>query len=279
MDFCDRSFDELLHPQKYYAQISSSIMKYGGKMVFSICEWGWTGPWIWGGQIANLWRITNDIWPEWIRVLMIVETNSILGPYAGPGGWNDPDMVEVGVNGTIGNLPGTPATWLSEAQSRSHFSLWAMLASPLILGNNVLNIPPWVKQIITNQAVIAVNQDALGAQGFRANITESGDIVEGFCMVGKCTSTQVWVRKLTNASWAVLLFNKGSQIDINSNSFQPEDITLFWRNLGVPVGATMKVTDLWTGKYEGEFSGAFTGKNVPVNDVKMIKLVPTTPSD
>ncbi len=159
-------------------------------IVYSICEWGFNHPWKWGRSAGNLWRTTGDIKPVWASVMLIYEINVRLWKYAAPGGWNDPDMLEVGVGGK-----------LTEEESRSHFTLWCMMAAPLILGNDVRT---FVKadgtpdesnkylRMLTNETMIAVDQDALGQQ----------------CRRIKIGLQDVLVKPLSGARAAVCVFNK-----------------------------------------------------------------------
>lgn len=152
-----------------YANIRRALDASGRPIVLSICEWGTHQPWLWGQEVGgNLWRTTGDIQPRWEGkrewspgnccnngVMAIVDENEPLYSRAGPGHWNDPDMLEVGNGG------------LTTTENRTHFSLWAIMAAPLIAGNDLRNMPPDVKEILTNKEVIAVDQDALGRQGRR----------------------------------------------------------------------------------------------------------------
>ena len=161
-------------------------------IVYSICEWGFNFPWKWGRQAGNLWRTTGDIKPVWASVLAIYERNVRLWNYAAPGGWNDPDMLEVGVGK------------LTEDENRAHFSLWCMMAAPLILGNDVRTVvlPDGTAdssnktlQMLTNKAMIEIDQDALGIQ----------------CRRIKVGLQDVLVKPLTGARVAVCVFNKGNR--------------------------------------------------------------------
>ena len=149
-------------------------------ITYSICEWGWGKPYRWGAKAGNLWRTTPDIRPCWYWIKMIYEHNVKLYKYASVGHWNDPDMLEVG-NGK-----------LSYEQNISHFSLWCMMNSPLILGNDLRNMDERVKNIVTNKALIAINQDALGKQAKRV----------------KRGGVDVLAKPLADGSTAVCFFNK-----------------------------------------------------------------------
>ncbi len=152
-----------------YANIRAALDASGRAIVLSICEWGTAKPWLWGEEVGgNLWRTTGDIkdrwggpekWPDGSccsnGVLGILDQQVGLQSYAGPGHWNDPDMLEVGNGG------------MTDTEYRSHFSLWAILAAPLIAGNDLRDMRPEIHDILTNKEVIAVDQDAMGREGER----------------------------------------------------------------------------------------------------------------
>ncbi len=177
---------ELVNATKKYAQEHNCPEK---KILYSICEWGTNKPWKWGGKAGNIWRTTPDIRPFWASVLGIYEFNVKLDEYAQPGAFNDPDMLEVG-NGN-----------LTYEENKSHFTLWAMMAAPLILGNDIrdflnadgtVDYDNKVLQILTNKDVISVNQDKLGIQ----------------CKRIKTGLKDVLVKPLENNEVAVCFFNK-----------------------------------------------------------------------
>ncbi len=180
-----------------YANIRAALDAAGRPIVLSICEWGKAQPWLWGKEVGgNLWRTTGDIQDRWsgkkewkpgdccsYGVVDIVDAEADLYSYAGPGHWNDPDMLEVGNGG------------MTDVEYRSHFSLWAILAAPLIAGNDLRSVRPEIRDILTNKEVIAINQDPLGMQGRR--VSKSGD-------------REVWAKQLQDGSRAVVLLNRGA---------------------------------------------------------------------
>ncbi len=179
---------ELVKATKKYAEENNCEEK---KILYSICEWGWNKPWKWGGKAGNIWRTTPDIQPNWASIIGIYEFNVRLAKYACPGAFNDPDMLEVG-NGN-----------LTYEENKAHFTLWSMMAAPLILGNDIrMFIKPdgsvdkdnRVLQILTNKDVIAVNQDKLGIQCERIKTNGFKDVL---------------VKPLENNEVAVCFFNKG----------------------------------------------------------------------
>lgn len=158
-------------------------------ITFSICEWGFNQPYKWGRYAGNLWRTTPDIRPIWPWIKILYNHTVKLYKYAGVGGWNDPDMLEVG-NGK-----------LTFEQNRSHFALWCMTCAPLILGNDLRNISDDVLKIVKNPDLIAINQDALGVPAKR--------VVKG--------TVDVLVKPLADGSVAVCAFNKGGKKKYNLN--------------------------------------------------------------
>ena len=177
---------ELVKATKKYAEEHNCEEK---KILFSLCEWGWNKPWKWGGKAGNIWRTTGDIQPNWASVMGIYEFNVKLDKYACPGAFNDPDMLEVG-NGK-----------LTFEENKSHFTLWSMMAAPLILGNDIrafikedgtVDKDNKVLQILTNKDVINVNQDKLGIQ----------------CKRIKSGLKDILVKPLENNEVAVCFFNK-----------------------------------------------------------------------
>ncbi len=183
--------NELKRATKEYSEKNGCEEK---PIVFSICEWGRNFPWQWGSKAGNLWRTTPDIMPKWLSILGIYEFNVLLYKYSGIGSWNDPDMLEVG-NGN-----------LTFEENKSHFTLWCMMAAPLILGNDVrkfiksdgsVDVDNPVYKILTNKKLIAIDQDKLGIQCRRVKSNGAEDIL---------------VKPLENGDFAVCLFNKANSI-------------------------------------------------------------------
>jgi alpha-galactosidase len=170
-------------------------------------------------------------------MLAIVDQQVGLASYAGPGHWNDPDMLEVGNGG------------MNDTEYRSHFSLWAILAAPLIAGNDLRNMRPEIHDILTNREVIAVDQDALGGEGER--VAKNGDL-------------EVWAKQLQDGSRAVVLLNRGSA---------EQEITVSWQDLGYPNHLSGAVRDLWQHKELGKFTGKFSG-TVASHGVVMVTVKP-----
>lgn len=197
-----------------YDKMSKALKGTGRPIVLSLCQYGWDSPWEWAPELGgNLWRTTGDIEANWQSMYDILEQQKGLYSYAGPGHWNDPDMLEVG-NGK-----------LSLAENRTHFSMWAMLASPLLAGNDLPHMKPEIKAILTNKDVIAINQDPLGHQ---ARYIYSGGQVE------------VWERDLKGGAKAIAIINIGSD-RVSTHPFH-----LDLKQLGLKGGQSAK--ELWTGK-------------------------------
>jgi alpha-galactosidase len=197
-----------------YEKMGKALQATGRPIVYSLCQYGWDSVWEWAPALGgNSWRTTGDIDPHWDRIYSIVSQQEGLEAYAGPGHWNDPDMLEVG-NGK-----------LSLAENRSHFSWWALLAAPLLAGNDLPNMKPEIKAILTNHDVIAINQDALGKQGGR--IYSDGEV-------------EVWTRQLSGGALAVGIFNVGS------DRYSTHPFHLDLSKLGLHGAQTGK--NLWTGK-------------------------------
>jgi alpha-galactosidase len=200
--------------EKMGKALKDATAKTGRPIVFSLCQYGWDSVWEWAPQLGgNLWRTTGDIDPHWDRIYAIASQQSGLEKYAGPGHWNDPDMLEVG-NGE-----------LTLAENRTHFSWWAMLAAPLLAGNDLPNMKPAIKAILTNKDVIAIDQDSLGKQGKHAY--SDGEV-------------EVWTRELQGGALAIAVINVGS----DRLSTHPFHLDL--ARLGLGRQQTGK--DLWTGK-------------------------------
>lgn len=194
-DWC---YTNNINPKGAYALMRNALRAAGRPILFSMCEWGSSKPWEWAADVGHSWRTTGDIGisfmpiplrrgpdgrPLWkaLGVMEIVEMNEPLRQYAGPGHWNDPDMLEVG-NG------------MSVSEDRAHFTLWCMMAAPLILGNDITNMTPETLAIITNREMIAVDQDPLGVQGLR--LKKDGDL-------------QYWFKPLSDGDWAFCILNTG----------------------------------------------------------------------
>ena len=197
-----------------YDKMAKALKATGRPIVFSLCQYGWDAVWEWAPALGgNLWRTTGDVQPNWGSIYNIISQQAGLAKYAGPGHWNDPDMLEVG-NGN-----------LTLAENRAHFSMWAMLAAPLLAGNDLPNMKPEIKAILTNRDVIAIDQDKLGQQGSR--VYSDGEV-------------DVWCRHLTGGAMAVAV------LDAGSDRYASHPFHLDLGKLGLHGPQTGR--DLWTGK-------------------------------
>ena len=229
-----------------YAIMREALNHTGRPIVFSMCEWGTAKPWLWAGDgTGNLWRTTGDITDQWdgkkgysLGMLTIVDQNEPLYSFAGPGHWNDPDMLEVGNGG------------MTAEEYRAHFSLWAMMAAPLIAGNDVAHMTAETRSILLNKDVIAIDQDRLGRPGRR--VRKEGDL-------------EVWSRELSDGGRAVLLLNRGSAAATMHVSLA---------ELGYPDAFTLHAHDLWTDRDLEAVHGSYTAQAVPSHGVVMVRLRP-----
>lgn len=227
-------------PLPAYAKLRDSLLACGRPIVYGLCDWGQDNPADWADTVGNLWRMGGDIASDWNGILGIANANSALYTHAGPGAWNDPDMLEIGVTHTG---PG-----LNEAQGRSHFSLWCIMASPLIAGNDVRAMTASEQAIYTNLEAIAVNQDPLGIQGHRIRISGTMEIWAG--------------KRLFDTSFAAVAFNNGGAT---------QDIIVHWSDIGASAGTSLYVRDLWKHTTSGPYKDSVT-VNVATDDVAMLRF-------
>jgi alpha-galactosidase len=210
-----------------------ALQKVGRPIVFSLCQYGHEDVWKWGPRVGgNLWRTTGDISDHWASMSKIGFSQSGLAPYAAPGHWNDPDMLEVGNGG------------MSAEEYRTHFSMWALLAAPLIAGNDLRAMTPGIQEILLNKEAIAIDQDSLGKQGTR--ISKDGD-------------TEVWAKALNRGDYAVALFNRGEQ---------SAQVAVNWSLLGF--GSELQVRDLWRHADLGKSKAQFATE-VPAHGVILLR--------
>jgi len=242
MDSCFAELNGRLSSEDY-TLYRNCITKTGRPIVLSISDFG-NGAWAWCPPgVAQLWRTSGDIYPSMDSVYYCADTSagdlSIhpafngLWQFAGPGHWNDPDMLQVG------NLP-------DDIQNRAHFSLWCILAAPLMAGNDLRSMTDSVKDILTAPELIQVNQDPRGIQGYK--VYDNGD-------------HEVYCKPLHDGTVAVLLLNKGSQT---------ADISITWDKLGL--SGRQKVRDLWARKDLGYYEKSFTARELPQHGHMMIKV-------
>src|SRR5438094_547694 len=220
-----------------YAKFRDALAKAGRPIVFSICEWGSNQPWEWAPQIGNLWRTTGDIQDKWASMISLLDLSSQHAGVARPGAWNDPDMLEVGNGG------------MTDDEYRAHFSLWAIMAAPLMAGNDVRSMSAATRDILTNPELIAVDQDSLGVQGM---LVREGP-----------PELQVWAKPLKDGARAVALLNRGDSA---------AKITARFDRLGLRTDSAT-VRDLWARADRGAFSREYAA-TVPAHGVTMLRVTP-----
>jgi alpha-galactosidase len=244
-----------INSKEAYNTMSKALTVAGRPIIFSLCEWGGTKPWEWAKETGHLWRTTGDIfscfdcvknngtWNAW-GVVQIMDMQKGIRKYAGPGHWNDPDMLEVG-NG------------LSDAENRSHFSAWAMLAAPLIAGNDIRKMSAATKMVLTNREIVDINQDKSGIQGFVYSFADS---------------IETWVKPLSNDEVAICFLNR---------SVKPASIAFDWKghvitdtvfNFKYDFSATKySVRNCWLHKEEGNTDKAYKANLAP-HDIVVLRL-------
>ena len=217
-----------------YVKMRDALAKTGRPIVYSLCQYGNDAVWRWGASVGgNLWRTTGDISDRYARMAEIGFSQAGLAKYAGPGHWNDPDMLEVGNGG------------MKIEEYRTHMSLWAILAAPLLAGNDLTTMTPETIALLTNKEVIAIDQDPAGKQGDRVS-------VEG--------PMEIWVRDLADGSKAVGLFNRHPQ---------PMQMKVDFTKVGF-TGA-VKARDIWAAKDLGALNGSYEA-SVPGHGVVLLKV-------
>lgn len=240
--------------QEAYTTMSKALQKAKRPMIFSICEWGVNKPWQWAAPVGQLWRTTEDIYQifdsvhsygTWdaLSVMRIVDQNDSLRRYAGPGRWNDPDMLEVG-NG------------MSYTEDKAHFSIWAMMAAPLMAGNDIRKMSKQTKEILTNKAIIAIDQDPLGIQGFKFADTDS---------------LQTWFKPLQNGDWAVCFLNRSSRVRQVYFNWKQELVIDKLFNYAIDRNSNYRLLNVWTGKDDGTTANPLSAMLQP-HDVIMYRL-------
>jgi len=237
IDWCNT---EGLDIVKAYTKLHEAQHAAGRPIVHSLCSWGEGAPWTWAAAVGHLWRTTGDICgpgrADWGNAMKIAFTNEKLWEWAGPGHWNDPDMLIVGMTG------------LSEAQNRSFFSLWCLMASPLMAGNDLRKMSKSTIQILTNLEAIGLNQDPLGIQGH---------------IIRKNDTVSLWGgKRLYDGSQAVLVFNQRSS---------PAVVRIAWSDIGIEETAGLYVRNLWTHETSGPHTKGIS-VTVRPDDVALLRI-------
>jgi alpha-galactosidase len=251
-DWCNT---EGLKAEGAYLTMRDALYAAGRPVVFSICEWGTDKPWEWGRKVGHLWRTTGDIYNcfdcvkdhgTWKQsgVVQILDMQKGLREHAGPGHWNDPDMLEVG-NG------------MSVNEDRAHFSMWCMLAAPLIAGNDARSMSAETREILTNREAIAVNQDALGVEAFQYSAKDG---------------VEVWFKPLEGGDWAMAVLNRNTSPREFSFDWKSERVSDALSKRDARFDATAyALRDLWAKRDAGDTRKALTA-DVPAHDILMLRL-------
>jgi len=224
-------------PEVRYPVMRDALNHTGKSIFYSMCEWGVDDPATWAPAVGNSWRTTGDISDSWSSMIGKADQNDQWWKYAAPGGWNDPDMLEIGNGG------------MTDAEYRTHFSLWCLMKAPLLIGCDVTQLSTQTYQILSATEVIAVSQDSLGVQGHKVY---SGNNLE------------VWAGPLSGGSYAAVLLNRGD----SGNT-----VTARWSDIGIPSGTTCTVRDLWRKKDLGTFTDSFRAP-VSSHATVMVKITP-----
>ena len=226
-------------PKLRYPVMRDALNATGRQIFYSMCEWGVEDPATWAADVGNSWRTTGDINDHWDTMINRADLNDKWAKYAGPGGWNDPDMLEVG-NGQMTTI-----------EYETHFSLWCLMKAPLLIGCDITKMSADTKRILTNDELIRINQDALGVQGSKV-------MVNG--------SSEVWAGPLYDGSNAVLLLNRGATT---------VGITAEWKDFNLDPSTDASVRDLWSHSDIGVMKGSVSA-TVASHGVAVYRITPKT---
>ncbi|RAL47462.1 hypothetical protein DM860_011200 [Cuscuta australis] len=238
-DNCNNDNEDV--KDRYY-KMKQALLNSGREIFFSMCEWGQEDVATWGQSAGNSWRTSGDIDDNWESMTSHADQNDQWASYAYPGGWNDPDILEVGNGG------------MTQAEYRSHFSIWALAKAPLLIGCDIRYMDNSTFKILSNKEVIDVNQDGLGHQGRK--IKQDGDL-------------EVWAGPLSGNKVAVVLWNRGAT---------EATITAYWSDLGLNATTLVTARDLWDHSRVRLPSKGQISASVPTHDCKMYVLSPMPPS-
>ena len=208
----DNCNNQKVDAQQRYTAMAEALRATGRPIFFSVCEWGENKPWLWAGKPpvgAGSWRTTGDISDSYASMLKNFKQNVVLDSYATPGHWNDPDMLEVGNGG------------MTDVEYRSHFSLWSIMAAPLLIGTDLRTVKPDALKILLNKEVIAVDQDPLGVQGKQVRDADGIHVI---------------VKPLKDGSEAVVVFNEADAA---------HDVSVSASEIGLAKAGNYRLRDLW----------------------------------
>ncbi|KAK3197908.1 hypothetical protein Dsin_021323 [Dipteronia sinensis] len=224
-------------PKQRYPIMSKALLNSGRPIFFSLCEWGQEDPATWASSVGNSWRTTGDIEDNWNSITSRADQNDQWASYAAPGGWNDPDMLEVGNGG------------MTTDEYRSHFSIWALAKAPLLIGCDLRSMDNQTHEILTNKEVIAVNQDKHGVQGKK--LKKDGDL-------------EVWGGPLSSGRVAVVLWNRSSS---------KARVTANWGDIGLNSSTLVNARDLWAHSTKSSIKGHISA-DLESHACKMYVLIP-----
>ncbi|XP_031268305.1 alpha-galactosidase 1-like [Pistacia vera] len=234
----DNCYNDGTEPTVRYPAMTRALMNAGRPIYYSLCEWGDRHPATWGAIVGNSWRTTGDITDSWDSMVTRIDLNEAYAEYARPGGWNDPDMLDIGNGG------------MTKDEYIVHFSLWSISKAPLLLGCDLTSMTADTLEIIGNKEVIAINQDPLGIQAKK--VRWMGD-------------QEVWAAPISGYRFAVVLVNRGPWRYAT---------TATWEDIGIPEGTVIEARDLWEHKnLPMQFVSNITAM-VPSHGCKMYLLNP-----
>jgi alpha-galactosidase len=256
-DYCNAPTDQATAIERY-GRMGAALRGSGREFLFSLCEWGGRSPHLWGREVGgHMWRSTGDIFDSWVDIWVAVEAPyygvgietaldiaADLAEYGGPGGWNDLDMLVVGLKGK-GHIPGVGMSWI---EYQTHMSLWCMACSPLMIGCNLRTLDQETAALLTNPEVLAVNQDALGVPARRVRRS------------GPC---EIWKKPLADGSVAVGLINRGST---------GADIVVRASDIGL-LDRPKAVRNLWARADRGDFAQELTQRVQP-HETILLRVTP-----
>ena len=232
----DNCFNDGSEPKTRYSAMRDALNKTGRPIFYSMCEWGVDDPATWGSDVGNSWRTTQDIRDNWESMISRADQNNEWAQYAGPGGWNDPDMLEIGNGG------------MSSTEYETHMSLWCLMKAPLLIGCDVRTMDDDTLRILSNPEVIAINQDDLGVQGKK--LSANGSI-------------EVWGGPLKGKKFVMLVLNRGDS---------SETVSVEWSKFfDIDSGCEALVRDLWLREDLGVLGRSFSA-TVPRHGVKVYKI-------
>lgn len=255
-DYCGAPEDSVTAKNRYKA-IADALRKSGRDIALGVCEWGPRFPWLWAAKTGGqLWRTTYDLRDKWKRlptepwgegIMDVVDINAELDEYAGPGHWNDPDMLVVGLHGIKGPSGDGGGTGCTDVEYQSQMSLWAIMNGPLIATNDIRNMNETTKRILLNEEIIAINQDALGKQAKRIINNKNWN---------------VFLKPLSNGDYAIAILNRGdSEADYNLNFSElglkdQYDIRDLWQHESIEKNKKNRSSD-WKGSVQSHETKMF----------------------